>query len=73
MADIVIFDAATGETVERAFTPAEAAQRAADEAAAVAAAEAAATEQAAKTAARDALLKRLGLTSEEAALLLDGS
>lgn len=69
MADVVEIDAATGQVTERDFTPDEIAQREADGAAAVAAAEAAAAEQAAKAAARAALLERLGITEDEAALL----
>ena len=69
MADVIEINAATGEVVERDFTPEERAQRekdAADFAAAAAAAEAAAVERAAK---RAALLERLGISEDEAALL----
>ena len=72
MADVLEIDAATGETVERAFTPEELAQRekdAADYAAAVAAAEQAAVEREAQ---RAVLLGRLGLTADEFAVLVGG-
>lgn len=73
MADVVEIDAATGTVVERDFTEEELAQRVADaEAAALAEMEAEADRQA-KAAARAALLDRLGLTEEEAALLLAGA
>lgn len=66
----VEIDCATGTVTERPLTPDEIAEReqqAAAYAAEQAAAEAAAAE---KTAAREALLARLGMTAEEAALLL---
>lgn len=65
MADVVSFDLLTGEVTSRPFTKEEKAQRDADlaEAAAV---EAAAAE---KAAARAALLERLGISEDEAALL----
>jgi hypothetical protein len=56
----------TGETTERDQTDAELAQVEADKAEAQAQAEA----QAARTVAREALLDRLGITADEAALLL---
>jgi hypothetical protein len=59
---IAIHDAVTGETVERDMTPEEEAQRAADEAAWV--------ERKATVAARAALLERLGISEDEARLLL---
>lgn len=65
MADVIEIDAATGEVIERAFTPEEAAQREAD--AAAFAAEQAALEE--RKAARAALLERLGISEDEAALL----
>jgi hypothetical protein len=72
MADVVIIDALTGEVTERDFTPEEIAQREKD-AADFAAAQAAAEEAAAtKAAARAALLERLGMTEDEAVLLLGG-
>lgn len=69
MADVFEVDALTGEVIERAFTPEELAQREAD-AAAEAERQAAAAERAA---ARAALLDRLGLTEDEAVLLLGGA
>jgi hypothetical protein len=70
VADVIEVDAATGIVVERDFTPEELAQREAD----IAAAEAAEVERqsviAEKTAARAALLERLGITADEASLLL---
>lgn len=70
MSDVIEIDAATGIVVERDFTPEELAQREAD----AAAAEAAEVERqsviAEKTAARAALLERLGITADEASLLL---
>ena len=61
----------TGEVVERPMTPEELAQRKADEKAAAEAAKAAEAEAAAKAAARAAVLERLGITEDEAALLRD--
>lgn len=75
MADVVIIDAATGEVIERDFTPEEAAQRAADEAAAAAAAAAAQAEADAKAAARASALAKLaalGLSEDEALALFGG-
>ena len=73
MIDIVEVDANTGVSIERAFTPEEAAQRS-DDLAAVAAAEAervAAEEaKAAAKASAIAKLSALGLTEDEAAALL---
>jgi hypothetical protein len=69
MTDVLEVNVLTGERIERDFTPAELEQRAADNAAAETAraeAEAAAAE---KAAARAALLERLGITEDEAALL----
>lgn len=63
--DVIEIDAATGTVTERAFTPEELAQRELD-AAAAAAVEA---ERAQRAAARAALLERLGITEDEAALL----
>ena len=67
---VTIHDAATGETVEREMTDDEYAQYEADQAAWAAqkAAEAAAVAE--KAAARQALLDRLGITEDEARLLL---
>ena len=73
MADILEIWADTGVSVERDFTSEEAAQRAADLAAAEDAAAAALVEREAKAAARVALLERLGITEDEALLLLGGS
>lgn len=70
MIDIIEVDAATGRAVARAFTSEEAAQYEADQIAAAAAL--AEQEQAAeaKATARTALLSRLGITEDEARLLL---
>ena len=71
MADTkIVVDCSTGEVSEIELTQEEVAQREAD---AIAAAEAKATEdadKAAKAADKAALLERLGITAEEAALLL---
>lgn len=73
MADVIEIDAATGEVTERDFTPEELAQREAD-AAAAAVAQAAVEAQAAEdAAARAALLERLGISEDEARLLLGGA
>jgi hypothetical protein len=72
MADVIEIWADSGQVVERDFTAEEAAQRAADIAAAEAAAAAALAEREAKAAARAALLERLGLSEDEAVLLLGG-
>ena len=61
-----IYNAATGETIERDLTAEELEQAAADKIAGEAAKEAAA----AKKAARQAVLDKLGLTQDEAAALL---
>lgn len=70
MADVTETDYTTDPptVTERDFTPEEIAQKAAD-AKAIKAAEKAAAERAA---ARQAILDRLGLTADEAALLLGG-
>jgi hypothetical protein len=73
MADIMIIDAATGLVTERDFTPEEIAQREADQAAAAEAEAAAAAQAAEDAAARAALLERLGMTEDEARLLLGGA
>lgn len=73
MADVIEINAATGEVVERDFTPEERAQREADALAAADAKAAADAEAALKAAARAALLDRLGMTEAEAALLLGGA
>jgi hypothetical protein len=71
MADTkIVVDCSTGEVSEIELTQEEVAQREAD---AIAAAEAKAVEdadKAAKAADKAALLERLGITAEEAALLL---
>ena len=71
MADTkIVVDCSTGEVSEIELTQEEVAQREAD---AIAAAEAKAAEdadKAAKAADKAALLERLGITAEEAALLL---
>lgn len=72
MADISTLDCATGEIVERNFTPEEKAQREADEAAAaLERAEAEAKAQAAATATSDAIAhaKSLGFTDEMIAVM----
>lgn len=66
----LIVDCATGETVERELTPDEVAAREAEAAAFAAQQAAAEAEAAAKAAERAALLSRLGLTEDEAKLLL---
>lgn len=75
MADVLEIDAATGETIERAFTPEEQAQRDAD-AAAYAAQQAEVEARAAATAAAResavAKLAALGLSEVEVAVLLGG-
>jgi hypothetical protein len=63
---ITIHDVATGETLEREMNAAEFKQYEADQLAAQARAEAEAT----KAADKAALLAKLGITAEEAALLL---
>lgn len=73
MPDVVVIDAATGEVIERDFTPEELAQREADQAAAALAEMEAEADRQAKAAARAALLDRLGITEDEAALLLGGA
>jgi hypothetical protein len=63
-----IYNAATGETIERDLTAEELEQAAADKAASKVAADA----LAAKATAKQALLEKLGITEEEAQLLLGG-
>lgn len=73
MADVIevtVLEDGTSEVIERDFTADELAQREADAAAALAAEQAAAADAAVKAAAREALLARLGITADEAALLL---
>ena len=73
MADVMVINAITGEVIERDFTEEELAQRAAD----IAAAEQAEAERIAaeeeKASARAALLERLGISEDEARLLLGGA
>ena len=68
MTDVMELDAITGDVVVRDMSAGEAAQRTKDLAKYVALAEA----KAARTAAREALLTKLGITAEEAQLLLGG-
>ena len=63
-----IINCETGETIERELNAEELAQQAIDEAAA----QAREAEATAKEAARQALLDKLGITAEEAQLLLGG-
>tara|TARA_R110000868_G_scaffold241935_1_gene497489 strand:- start:172 stop:375 length:204 start_codon:yes stop_codon:yes gene_type:complete len=66
MTKVVIIDAVTGEVIEREQTEIEKAQATADIAEGKAQAKAAAD----KASARQAVLDRLGITADEAALLL---
>lgn len=66
----LIVDCSTGETIERELTPEEIAAREAEAAEFAAQQAAAEAEAAAKAAERAALLSRLGLTEDEAKLLL---
>lgn len=73
MADVLIVNAATGESIERDFTEEELAQRAADQAAAEAEEAARIAEEEAKAAAKASALAKLaalGLTEEEAAAIV---
>ena len=67
---ILIHNAATGETVTREMDDAELAQYEADQAASAAAKAAQESDDAAQATAKAALLKRLGITADEARLLL---
>lgn len=69
MSKIKIVDVETGEVVERDMTSEELAQKASDDAAIEALKEA----EKAKATQREALLERLGITEEEAKLLLGGN
>ena len=72
MADVLEIFADTGVTVERDFTPEEAAQRAQDQAKAEAAAQAAADKTAAQKSARSTAIahaKTLGFTDEMIAVI----
>lgn len=66
MAEVLEVNATTGETVERDYTEVEAKQRAKDLAKHAALAEA----KTARALSREAVLDRLGITADEAALLL---
>jgi hypothetical protein len=68
-----IINCETGEIVERELNADELAQQAADEAAAQAAEAARQAEADAKAVQRQALLTRLGITEEEARILLGGN
>lgn len=70
MAQVLEVDAATGEVTERDFTPEEIAQREADAAAAAEALAAVEAKAVADAAVRAAVLERLGITEDEAALLV---
>jgi acyl-CoA reductase-like NAD-dependent aldehyde dehydrogenase len=65
----LIVDCSTGETIERELNAEELAQQAIDQAVANAEEEA----RQAKAAQRQALLNRLGITEEEARILLGGN
>jgi hypothetical protein len=69
MSDVVEVNAATGEIVERPFTPAEKAQRKVDADAASLAETQAEADRVSREASKAALLARLGITESEAALL----
>lgn len=72
MADVIEIDAATGEVVERDFTPEEVAQREADQAAVQAAAEAQADREAIANLNREAAIahaKTLGFTDAMIAVM----
>ena len=67
---ITIVNAETGEVIVRDLTPAEAKQKATDDAKAIANRAKLEAEAEAKATAKAALLSKLGITAEEAALLL---
>ena len=69
----LIINCQTGETIERELNIEELAQQAIDEAAVQTAQAARQAEAAAKESARQALLSKLGITQEEAQLLLGGN
>jgi hypothetical protein len=73
MADVHETDAITGIVIERDFTPEEVAQREQDQALLVAAQALVLAEAQAKASARTALLERLGITEDEAQLLIGGA
>jgi len=66
MADVLEINAITGETVERDYTEAEAEQRAKD----LTEQKQLAKDKAERATAKQAVLDRLGITADEAALLL---
>lgn len=70
---ISIYDHITGETIVREMTDEEQAQRDSEVAAYLARKEAEAQEEIAKAAQRQALLDKLGITEDEAKLLLGGN
>jgi hypothetical protein len=70
---IGIYDGLTGEQTVREATPEEIAEREAEIAAAQIEQEAKEQVEEAKTTARQAVLDRLGITAEEAQLILGGS
>jgi hypothetical protein len=69
----LIVNCETGETVERELNAEELAQQATEEAAVQAAEAARQAEVATKAAQRQAVLNRLGITEEEARILLGGN
>jgi hypothetical protein len=76
MADILIINAATGERIERDFTPEEIAQRAVDAAAAEEARAAAEQAELERVAARESAMAKLallGLSDVEVAAIIGGS
>lgn len=70
--EITVLEDGTSEVIERDFTPEELAQRELDAAAAAEAAAVAEADAETRAAARAELLGRLGITADEAALLLEG-
>lgn len=70
MADVIEIDAATGVVTERDFTVEELAQRETDQSDVAEAQALLDSESATRTVAREALLARLGITADEALLLL---
>jgi len=67
---ISIYDCITGETITRDYNAAEIAQAKADQVADKIAADQAAADATARATARQALLDKLGITTDEAKLLL---
>jgi len=70
---ITIVNAETGEVIVRDLTPAEAKQKEIDDAKAIAKRAKSEAETEAKATQRAALLTRLGITEEEARILLGGN